>query len=95
MAAMLFEKESRAAEMARLSHDHAGPNAVGVRVVMTGTGLEAEVAGRGRGFNPKKTRLHPPGTGLILMESYAGIANLHLRIDSTRRRGTIIKIQTI
>ena len=74
---------------------HSGANAAAVRVAMTGTGLEAEVADRGRGFNPKKTRLHPPGTGLILMESYAGIANLHLRIDSTRRRGTIIKIQTI
>ncbi len=92
---MLLEKESRAAEVARILHDHAGPNAAAVRVAMTRTGLEAEVSHRGRDFNPKKTRLHPPGTGLILMESYAGIANLHLRIESIRRRGTIIKIQPI
>lgn len=73
---------------------HAGTNAAAVRVAVTETGLEAEVADRGCGFNAKKARIHPPGTGLILMESYAGIANLHLRIDSTRRRGTIITIQT-
>ena len=73
---------------------HAGVNAARVRLTATEAGLAAEVRDTGRGFETASMRQNPPGTGLVLMEAYAARASLQLRIDSTRRRGTIIGIQT-
>ncbi len=73
---------------------HAGVNTARIRLTATEAGLAAEIRDSGKGFEMAKIRQNPPGTGLILMEAYAERASLHLRIDSTRRRGTIIGIQT-
>jgi len=74
---------------------HSGTKNASVRLLVRETSLEAHIADCGAGFNTKKNSSHPAGTGLILMETYAGVVNLHLRIDSTRRQGTIIRVQTI
>ncbi|MBI2685477.1 MAG: hypothetical protein HYX27_04110 [Acidobacteria bacterium] len=73
---------------------HAEASAVTVSLSAGPAGLVAGVVDNGKGFDVPHTRVTLPGTGLILMDSYAGGANLHLRIDSAPGRGTIIEIQT-
>jgi len=73
---------------------HSGIRIADVSVNVEESGINAKIQDRGCGFNVRKTLTYPPGTGLVLMNSYAGSVNLHLRIASTRRRGTIIEIQT-
>ena len=73
---------------------HSGIREADVSVTVDESRVNAKIQDRGCGFDVRSTRRHPPGTGLVLMKSYAGSANLHLRIASTRRRGTIVKIQT-
>lgn len=73
---------------------HAGATLAAVRLTADEDGLTAEVQDNGCGFDAARVRAHPPGTGLVLMESYAGNANLHLRIDSAPGQGTIVSIET-
>ena len=70
---------------------HSGATAIVVRL----TGETVSVQDNGRGFDTAQMRVQAPGVGLILMESYAGSVNLHLRVDSEPGRGTIVLIQTI
>ena len=74
---------------------HAETKKAEVRLSVTETSIIGTIRDRGRGFAVKRTRTHPPGTGLVLMEFYAVSANLHLAVTSSRSRGTIIRIQTI
>ena len=74
---------------------HAETKKAEVRLSVTETMIIGTIRDRGRGFAVKRTRTHPPGTGLVLMEFYAVSANLHLDVTSSRSRGTIIRIQTI
>ena len=74
---------------------HSGTDTAEVWLSVNGDGLEAAIRDRGRGFATENARISPAGTGLILMESYAGAANLHLHVASTRSQGTIIRVQTI
>jgi signal transduction histidine kinase len=69
---------------------HAAASAVLVRLA----GETIVVQDNGTGFDPAQVRVHPPGIGLILMESYAGSVNLQLRVDSAPGQGTIVQIQT-
>lgn len=77
------------------AHRHARAQRVEVSLTANADGLVAEVRDDGHGFDTEQVRLHPPGTGLILMESYAGTGSLQLRIASEPGKGTIIGIQTI
>ena len=74
---------------------HAGDPFAGVQLTAGENGLVVTVQDKGCGFDTRETRLNPPGTGLILMESYAESANMQLRVDSMPGTGTIIRIQTI
>ncbi len=76
------------------AHRHAGTGAVAISLSTDDAGLEVLVEDHGQGFDLKAEREAPSGTGLILMEAYARSASLHLRVASTRKRGTIVKIQT-
>lgn len=75
---------------------HAGDCRAEVRLTADANGFRAEIRDDGRGFDADAVRTHPPGTGLILMESYTGgDHSLHLRITSAVRKGTIVEILTI
>jgi two-component system NarL family sensor kinase len=75
---------------------HAGDCRAEVRLTANADGITAQIRDDGPGFDADAVRTHPPGTGLILMESYTGgNHSLHLRIDSTPGKGTIIEILTI
>ncbi len=69
---------------------HSGATAIVIRLA----GQTVAVQDNGCGFDSARMRVQPPGIGLILMESYAGSANLHLRVDSAPGQGTIVGIQT-
>lgn len=73
---------------------HSGANHATVAVESNESGLTAIVSDCGTGFPKESISTHPPGTGLILMESYANQFQLHLQIDSALGKGTIVKIQT-
>lgn len=70
---------------------HAG--AKEIAVVLSDDGVE--IRDNGVGFDVPKTRAFPPGAGMVRMETYAGSANLHLRLASSVGKGTIIGIKTI
>ena len=75
---------------------HAGPCRAEVRLTSDAQGIRAEIRDDGQGFDTDAVRAHPPGTGLLLMESYTGgDHSLHLRITSSERKGTIVEILTI
>ena len=74
---------------------HSGTDAAEVWLSVAGDGLEAAIQDRGGGFNMKTVSTHPPGTGLIMMETYARSANLQFCLASRRRYGTIVRIKTI
>lgn len=76
------------------AHRHAGTGLVAISLTTNDAGLAVLVEDQGQGFDPEAERAAPSGTGLILMEAYARSASLHLRVASTRKRGTIVKIQT-
>ena len=74
---------------------HSGTDAAEVWLSVAGDRLEAAIQDRGDGFNMKRVSTHPPGTGLIMMETYARSANLQFCLASRRRHGTIVRIKTI
>jgi len=74
---------------------HSDTNTAEVWLSVTGDALEAAIQDRGRGFSSKIVSTHPPGTGLIMMDSYARSANLQLGLASRRKHGTVVRIKTI
>ena len=78
-----------------LALENACRHAKAKRIVVRLTGEGVEIHDDGVGFDPERVRTHPPGTGIIRMETYAGSVNLHLRIASQPGHGTIVKIRTI
>lgn len=73
---------------------HSGVNHAELVLTSDNAGIHARIVDRGRGFDAKSARTHPPGTGLVLMEAYARSAGLQLHVDSTASQGTIVQIQT-
>lgn len=70
---------------------HAGATSIVVALADEGV----EIRDDGVGFDVPKTRALPPGAGIVRMETYAGSANLHLRLASSVGKGTIIGIKTV
>jgi signal transduction histidine kinase len=73
---------------------HAGTGLAEVELAIAESSLHVTIHDRGVGFDTEAVRRQPSGTGIPLMEAYAGSRHLHLRIDSTLGRGTIIGIRT-
>jgi len=82
-------------QVAELALQNARGHAEASEIVVALADEGVEVRDNGVGFDVPKTRAYPPGAGIVRMETYAGSANLHLRLASTPGKGTIVGIKTI
>lgn len=82
-------------QIASLALDNACRHASPSTVTITLTDTTLEVRDNGSGFDISLVRISPPGAGIVRMESYARLANLKLRLDSSPGQGTIVGTQTI
>jgi len=82
-------------QVAELALQNARGHAEASEIVVALADEGVEVRDNGVGFDVPKTRAYPPGAGIVRMETYAGSANLHLRLASTPGKGTIVGIKPI
>jgi signal transduction histidine kinase len=82
-------------QVAELALQNACAHARATEIVVAMADQGIEVRDNGVGFDVPKTQAHPPGAGIVRMETYAGSANLHLRLASSVGKGTIVGIKTI
>lgn len=76
------------------AHRHAGGSQVGVAVVTVAGGIEASVADRGPGFDPRAAATLRPdgGQGLLGLRDRAETLGGHVRIDTAPGAGTRITL---
>ncbi len=82
-------------QVAELALRNASEHAQAGEIVVALADDGVEIRDNGVGFDVLSTRAQPPGTGIVRMEAYAGSGNLHLRLDSSVGKGTIVGIKTI